>query len=196
MTWTQAAQAIGISRTCLESIIAGRSAPHLQAKLGPRIAAARVELRRRKKTRPSEKACTRCAAILPNTEKFFPPFTKRGKRVLAGRCRSCKKKENKQRYIDSKLRVLRHYSGGDPRCACCEEASYEFMTIDHINGGGRAHRAEIRKGKGGVSSIHLWLEANEFPEGFRVLCLNCNGAIGFFGYCPHQGRPDDSLIPA
>jgi len=25
-----------------------------------------------------------------------------------------------------------------------------------------------------------------YPTGFRVLCHNCNQAIGLYGYCPHK----------
>ena len=31
-----------------------------------------------------------------------------------------------------------------------------------------------------------WLLRHGFPEGFRVLCHNCNQAIGVYGACPHQ----------
>lgn len=199
LTWTQTAEAVGISRSCLTSIIAGKSAPHLQDKLQPRLKEVKQELRRRRRERKPDKTkvCTKCERRYQNTEEFFPPFTRpNGKRVLEARCRSCKKNQNKRRYIDSKLNVMRHYSGGDPACACCGETKYEFLSIDHVNGGGQKHRAEIKKGSGGVCSIHIWLERNDFPEGFQILCLNCNGAIGFFGYCPHQGRPDGSLIDA
>ena len=30
-----------------------------------------------------------------------------------------------------------------------------------------------------------WLINERFPEGFRVLCHNCNQAIGYYGECPH-----------
>jgi hypothetical protein len=75
--------------------------------------------------------------------------------------------------------LLDHYGG---KCACCGEEHYEFLSIDHINGGGTKHRAEV--GKGDV--FYKWLRKNGYPEGFRVLCHNCNQAIGFYGFCPHQ----------
>lgn len=31
-----------------------------------------------------------------------------------------------------------------------------------------------------------WCRRNGYPKGFRVLCHNCNMAIGFYGYCPHS----------
>ena len=31
-----------------------------------------------------------------------------------------------------------------------------------------------------------WIIKNNFPEGFKILCHNCNNAKGFYGKCPHQ----------
>jgi hypothetical protein len=77
-----------------------------------------------------------------------------------------------------RLRTLAHYGG---KCACCGEEAFEFLVIDHIGGGGNEHRRQI-----GRSNIVPWLMKNGFPEGFRVLCHNCNFAIGAYGQCPHQ----------
>jgi len=66
-------------------------------------------------------------------------------------------------------------------CACCDEDQYEFLTIDHIGGGGSKHRREI-----GSRRLYSWLADHNYPEGFQVLCHNCNMAIGFYGHCPHQ----------
>lgn len=38
----------------------------------------------------------------------------------------------------------------------------------------------------GGGHFYGWLIREEFPEGYRVLCLNCNFSHGVFGYCPHQ----------
>ena len=67
------------------------------------------------------------------------------------------------------------------RCACCGESRYEFMSIDHINGGGRQHIATAEVG----GKLARWLVRKEFPLGFRVLCHNCNQSLGHYGYCPH-----------
>lgn len=79
-----------------------------------------------------------------------------------------------------RLAVISHYGG---RCACCGERELAFLAIDHINGGGNAHRRQIRKqGR----HYYLWLRDNGYPSDLRVLCHNCNMAIGFYGSCPHQ----------
>ncbi len=87
-------------------------------------------------------------------------------------------------HLKLKLEVLRHYAAGDPACACCGEKAVEFLAIDHIDGGGRAHRKTLS------TTLYQWLKREGFPTGFRVLCHNCNQARGALGYCPHQGRPE------
>jgi len=79
-----------------------------------------------------------------------------------------------------RLAVLKHYGG---HCACCGEGEFEFLAIDHINGGGAAHRRTFK------GPIERWLTKNNFPAGFRVLCHNCNFALGRYGYCPHDKSP-------
>lgn len=69
------------------------------------------------------------------------------------------------------------------KCACCGENHYEFMAIDHINGGGKQHRKEVGQGL----QLYRWLKRQGYPKkGFRVLCHNCNMSEGIFGYCPHK----------
>lgn len=78
--------------------------------------------------------------------------------------------------------VLTHYGG---KCECCGEDEPLFLTVDHINGGGKKHRQEIG---GGGFYLHRWLIKNNFPEGFRILCFNCNcGRSLNKGVCPHHG---------
>lgn len=80
-----------------------------------------------------------------------------------------------------KLACMTAYGG---KCACCGEDRIEFLSIDHMNGGGKKHRKEVGYGQ----RFYSWLAKNQFPEGFRVLCFNCNLSLGFHGYCPH-GNP-------
>ena len=73
-------------------------------------------------------------------------------------------------------------SGVDhPICACCGEDFHEiFLSIDHIK--------PISKSKTEKRGIELYakLERNGYPEGFQVLCHNCNKAKGTNEKCPHQ----------
>ena len=77
--------------------------------------------------------------------------------------------------------VFNYYGGLFPHCECCGESHWEFLTIDHINGDGAEHRKQIK------GNLYLWLIQNNFPDGFRILCMNCNWSIGMRGYCPHRG---------
>jgi hypothetical protein len=45
------------------------------------------------------------------------------------------------------------------------------LSIDHINGGGTAHVRAL-----GIhpSDFYQWLKDHGYPEGFQVLCMNCN----------------------
>lgn len=67
-----------------------------------------------------------------------------------------------------KFEVFEHYSEGVPKCKQCEETMIGFLTIDHINGGGKQHYSSLTK------SLYKWLRAENYPEGFQVLCFNCN----------------------
>lgn len=68
------------------------------------------------------------------------------------------------------------------KCVCCGADRLEFLSVDHINNDGSNHRKEI----GGAKAIYRWLKKNNYPEGFQVLCMNCNCAKSWYGICPHE----------
>jgi hypothetical protein len=124
-------------------------------------------------------------------------FYKNAKRKYHSYCIQCCAKnyqENRSRYLkimhnrrnERRDTCLKHYG---EKCACCGEERKEFLSIDHINGNGARHRKEIHR-----ASIYYWLIKNNFPDGFRILCHNCNQAMGIYGYCPHQ-KESLSYIP-
>jgi hypothetical protein len=85
-----------------------------------------------------------------------------------------------------KLKVMTHYCNGIPYCMCpkCDETIFEFLSIDHMNGHGTEHRKEI--GNYGMA-IYRWLKKNGFPDGYQVLCMNCNWSRSHNkGICPHE----------
>lgn len=85
--------------------------------------------------------------------------------------------------VDDKKRVMNHYG---EKCSCCGETEPCFLAIDHIGGDGNSNRKKI--GKWG-SGFFKWLIKNNFPEGFQILCHNCNmGKHLNGGICPHKGR--------
>jgi hypothetical protein len=73
-----------------------------------------------------------------------------------------------------KYEVMYHYSNGKLCCMNCGIDIYPLLTIDHINNDGANHRREITKGKCLSSSTYRWLRSHNYPQGFQVLCQNCN----------------------
>jgi len=87
-----------------------------------------------------------------------------------------------------KRSILVHYGDNPPQCACCGETEIKFLTIDHINNDGAKHRKIFRLNRGG-KSLYCWIKRNGFPEGFQVLCYNCNcGRYRNKGICPHKEK--------
>lgn len=94
-------------------------------------------------------------------------------------------KYHKEVYRKVRIAVLQKYGG---QCECCGEDRFEFLCIDHALGNG--HGALDRKKHGGSCGVYRRLDKAEKEQGYRVLCHNCNSALGFYGYCPHhQTRP-------
>jgi hypothetical protein len=87
--------------------------------------------------------------------------------------------------LQLKLDALAAYGS---KCACtlCPDRGLHhhlFLTIDHIDGGGAEHRRKLP----GSSGIYRWLKKKHYPEGFRILCWNCNAARHLNGgICPHE----------
>ena len=100
--------------------------------------------------------------------------------------RDCNDKEGTRKRINGwrnafKVKIIRLLGA---KCACCGEETFEFLCIDHINGGGNKHRKEFAGRREA-----FWRSISNDPEIFtkyRVLCHNCNMAHGFYGYCPHE----------
>ena len=103
------------------------------------------------------------------------------------RCPSCEHDARRATYAQNRLRALEHYSGGQPHCICCGETTLHFLALDHIAGGGNAHRGSLG---GNAGHFARWLRAQGYPDGYRVLCHNCNGARGYYGRCPHEAADD------
>lgn len=68
------------------------------------------------------------------------------------------------------------------RCSCCGEKEYDFLTMEHINGGGRKELAMTH-------TVIFKLRRAGYPKGkYTVLCYNCNCAKGHVGICPHKRK--------
>ena len=66
-----------------------------------------------------------------------------------------------------KLEVLSYYSQ-DLKCDGCGFSDVRALSIDHVKGDGAKHRKKI-----GNVDFYRWIKKNKFPEGFQVLCFNC-----------------------
>ena len=138
--------------------------------------------------------CYRCGALyrsLSGRRKYCDAC----RRIVALETALICRKKNREHYRDKsrkiskrfrenlKLKVIGHYSNGTFACACCGERGFDFLTIDHINGGGQKQLDEL-----GVhgSVFYYWLVKHDFPSGYAVLCLNCNTSKFRSGVCAHQ----------
>jgi len=119
----------------------------------------------------------------------YCPHSNLKQEVHLGRPRVCtphpnqegRARKRRSYWIDNyKLPAMLAYGG--VVCNCCGENHLECLNIDHIKGGGRAHRRKTG------TVLYIWLKQNNYPPGFRVLCTNCNFARGRYGYCPHERR--------
>ena len=94
-----------------------------------------------------------------------------------------KAKPNKAREyrLKIKLEVMSHYCNSSPMCQHCGFTDIRALCIDHVNGDGAKHRRMLTSNKletkprdGGGFNTYLWLRRNHYPEGYQVLCFNCN----------------------
>jgi hypothetical protein len=76
-------------------------------------------------------------------------------------------KYSKQEAKSRRLRILKHYSNGEMKCAMCGFSDIRCLSIDHINGDGAKHRKKIK------THLNYWIEKNNYPDGFQILCMNC-----------------------
>jgi hypothetical protein len=91
------------------------------------------------------------------------------------------RKSNTKSRACAKAAVFLHYG---QFCRCCGTDTKEFLTMDHINGGGSKHQKQIQE------YIYIWLVKHNFPNDFQVLCFNCNMSKGIYGECPHKREKD------
>lgn len=112
--------------------------------------------------------CIRCAKEKPDDNSM--------------KCMACRvycKDKATDRYWKYRIHVLNHYGGC--QCVCCGEEELAFLAIDHGPG------APTRKDNPDqLADLASWIIKNNYPEGFRVLCHNCNMATRYGKLCPHQ----------
>lgn len=127
---------------------------------------------RRSASRKEEKTCIRCGKNAPDGGFLSCSFCRRQFGTWGNQFR-----------VRLRQEVFKHYGDGVAHCACecgCDVTEVEFLTIDHING---RKNAVHKRGLGGTA-LYAWLKKQNYPEGFRTLCFNCNCAKSNYGRCP------------
>lgn len=112
--------------------------------------------------------CKECAAKYQRT--YRPHWISRDPLNRA------KANENSRRSMRKARDLVIDTYGG--KCSCCGESRRNFLSLEHINGGGTKHRRAVRK--------QLWpsIIREGFPKDkYSILCFNCNCSRGFYGYC-------------
>lgn len=150
----------------------------------------KVFLKERAKVRRAAHLCNQCGG--PNEDW-----------QLRVNCRSCRAEKrvydarrhagNKASHRVLKLEVLNAYGG--TRCKCCGEEHTEFLTLDHVNGGGNEHRLALTGSRTG-GRLYRRLKELGYPNDppLQVLCLNCNWAKGHFDSCPHERERNAAAV--
>jgi predicted amidophosphoribosyltransferase len=126
----------------------------------------------RRTDRLSKNLCLKCAQPLDRTGNYCKFCTTL---ITAG---------SKKVIKNLRLEVLQHYG---MQCKCCGETNSNLLSIDHIEGGGRKHKENILI-TDKTTSLFKWIKKNNFPNGFQILCFNCNMTKGAFGICIHKNK--------
>jgi hypothetical protein len=88
-----------------------------------------------------------------------------------------KSEQNRRARARTRERVLRYYGG---KCSCCGEDWLDFLSLDADRVGVEGYSTKPESGY----KAYQWIERNDYPSGFRVLCANCTAARLRSGSCP------------
>jgi hypothetical protein len=103
---------------------------------------------------------------------------------------------------NERLKIFQAYSkrlsnSDVPCCNCCGIHSHlDFLALDHIMGRVEMDSMPELVAIGYSSTLENnklkdWIIRNNFPDGFQILCHNCNFAKGYprnNGKCPHERK--------
>ena len=90
------------------------------------------------------------------------------------------KEADKQYSIKLKMKWIQAYGG---HCVCCGEFRRQFLTVQHIHGGGTVHREQVGWG----NNFLRYLQAAGWPKDkYTIYCMNCNFAERHGERCPHK----------
>ena len=139
------------------------------------------------------KTCTGCGAIIEGisvTSRLcrvcMAKKTKAYRKANLEKVRAKGREEARLRLVRLRDEVFAKYGA---RCACCGEERKIFLVVDHVFGGGCAHRRSLSK-TGDMAGTGTFLRdviRRGYSSEFQVLCHNCNYAKAHGG-CPHGGH--------
>lgn len=158
----------------------------------------------------TEKTCAQCGETKPVSDFYIYKYDHRND-VVYKRCKLCISKhkgakwkrldpdseEAAQRKLDKvegrkeRYRYLRSkvFDAYGNSCACCGESTLEFLTIDHVNNDGAAHRKAV---SGSTEAVMRDIINSNYPKDYQILCWNCNCSKQFSGGCPHAKGNNES----
>lgn len=123
---------------------------------------------------PPLKICYVCSLEKPSDD-----FYKSTRDGLSPRCKACDKDVNREKARRLRMNLISDLGG---KCICCNESTYEFLQIDHINNNGGEWKRQLgRTGAMNVSDLRRHI------EDLQVLCANCHLSKSSWGRCPHGG---------
>ncbi len=94
--------------------------------------------------------------------------------------------KNRENRLRIKAEVFAAYGGSV--CACCGLKGIDFLTLDHIHNNGAEEREKLM-GSRSIAGLSFYRKLKKlgFPDGYQVLCFNCNcGKNANGGVCPHK----------
>ena len=74
---------------------------------------------------------------------------------------------NRRQMAACRQTVFSHYG---QICVHCGITEPQFLSLDHIHGGGREHMKSVGYGR----QFYKWVISNNYPSILQVLCFNCN----------------------
>ena len=145
------------------------------SKLWARVRNAKTEEKR-------QEALKQLRMFFPTRHSRFDTLEERreNKRLLQARWRKRNQADIVSRSAAIRLRtketVIRHYSNGTMACSNPYDihgtvpfCDIRANSIDQIDNNHHIHRDEVGSG----THFYLWLIKNNFPDGYQVLCMNC-----------------------
>lgn len=113
------------------------------------------------------KRCSKCDTDKPEIEFHLHSKDRLVRRSWCISCSVNSLREYRHTYKNAAVALLGN------KCALCGETEREFLSIDHLDGGGVAERRRI-----GTNKIYkLIADGLVDLTGYRVLCRNCNDSL-------------------